>query len=57
MQLDPEQHHLTAIVLAGDRTKSDTLIAHGGAGCKALIELDGVPMVRRVFARTPQFPD
>jgi CTP:molybdopterin cytidylyltransferase MocA len=49
MQLDPEQHHLTAIVLAGDRTKKDSLIDHGGAGCKALIELDGAPMVRRVL--------
>jgi CTP:molybdopterin cytidylyltransferase MocA len=50
MQLDPDQHKMTAIVLAGDRNKKDSLIDHGGAGCKALIELDGVPMVRRVLA-------
>jgi GTP:adenosylcobinamide-phosphate guanylyltransferase len=49
MQLDPETHHLTALVLAGDRTKSDSLIDHSDAACKALIDLDGVPMVRRVL--------
>lgn len=49
MQLDPETHHMTSIVLAGDRTKADSLIHHSGAGCKALIDIDGVPMVRRVL--------
>jgi len=49
MQLDPEQHRMTAIVLAGDRTKNDSLIAHSGVGCKALIDIDGTPMVRRVL--------
>jgi CTP:molybdopterin cytidylyltransferase MocA len=49
MQLDPETHHMTAIVLAGDRSKQDSLINHSGAGCKALIDIDGVPMVRRVL--------
>ena len=49
MQLDPETHQMTAIVLAGDRTKADSLINHSAAGCKALIELDGQPMVRRVL--------
>lgn len=49
MQLDPETHHLTAIVLAGDRTKADSLIHHTDADSKAMIDLDGTPMVRRVL--------
>ncbi|MEM9254118.1 MAG: nucleotidyltransferase family protein [Pseudomonadota bacterium] len=49
MQLDPETHQMTAIVLAGDRTKSDSLINHTEAGSKAMIDLDGTPMVRRVL--------
>ena len=50
MQLDLERFHLTAIVLAGDRTKKDSLIDHSGAACKALIDIDGIPMVHRVLA-------
>lgn len=49
MQLDLDQHHFTSIVLAGDRSKSDSLIDHSGVSCKALIDIDGVPMVRRVI--------
>lgn len=49
MQLDPESHQMTAIVLAGDRTKADSLVNESPAGCKALIDIDGVPMVRRVL--------
>jgi len=49
MHLDPEQHQMTAIVLAGDRTKADSLIDHSEAGCKAMIDIDGLPMVRRVL--------
>ncbi len=49
MQLDPESHQMSAIVLAGDRTKADSLVSHSPAGCKALIDIDGVPMVRRVL--------
>jgi len=49
MQLDPETHQMTAIVLAGDRTKADSLINHANAGSKAMIDLDGIPMVRRVL--------
>ena len=49
MQLDPDTHHMTAIVLAGDRTKADSLINHTQAGSKAMIDLDGTPMVRRVL--------
>ncbi|MEP6162283.1 MAG: nucleotidyltransferase family protein [Halieaceae bacterium] len=40
---------MAAIVLAGDRTKADSLINHSAAACKALIDIDGVPMVRRVL--------
>ena len=49
MQLDPESHQMVAIVLAGDRTKADSLINHTEAGSKAMIDLDGTPMVRRVL--------
>jgi CTP:molybdopterin cytidylyltransferase MocA len=49
MQLDPDQHRMTAIVLAGDRSKKDSLIDHSGVSCKALIDIDGKPMVRRVL--------
>ncbi len=40
---------MVAIVLAGDRTKADSLINHTEAGSKAMIDLDGTPMVRRVL--------
>ena len=49
MHLNPEQHQLTSIVLAGDRTKADSLINHTEAGAKAMIDIDGTPMVRRVL--------
>ena len=49
MPLNPEQHQMTAIVLAGDRTKADSLINHSKVGAKAMIDLDGMPMVRRVL--------
>ena len=41
MQLDPETHQMTAIVLAGDRTKADSLNNHSQVGSKAMIDLDG----------------
>ena len=50
MQLDPLDHQMTAIVLAGDRSKADSLIDHSDADCKALIDIDGTPMVRRVLS-------
>ena len=49
MQLDPETHQMTAIVLAGDRTKMDSLVNHSEVGAKAMIDIDGLPMVRRVL--------
>ena len=49
MHLDPETHQMTAIVLAGDRTKSDSLVDHSQVGAKAMVDIDGLPMVRRVL--------
>ncbi|MEM6579868.1 MAG: nucleotidyltransferase family protein [Pseudomonadota bacterium] len=49
MQLNPDQYRMTSIVLAGDRTKADSLINHSKVGAKAMIDLDGMPMVRRVL--------
>jgi len=54
MYLDTDSHPLTAVVLAGDRTKKDSLINHTKVGCKALIEIDGIPMVRRVLSALQQ---
>jgi CTP:molybdopterin cytidylyltransferase MocA len=50
MHLDPDTNHFTTIILAGDRTKQDSLINHSGVSCKALIDIDGIPMVRRVIS-------
>ncbi len=47
--MQPDLDPMTAIVLAGDRSKSDALIRSSEAGCKAMIEIDGKPMVRRVL--------
>ena len=49
MQLDLDLHHFSSIILAGDRSKADSLIDHSGVSCKALIDIDGVPMVRHVI--------
>ena len=38
-----------ALVLAGDRSSSDPLVAASGRGCKALVEIDGTPMILRVL--------
>jgi len=39
-----------AIILAGERATRDALRDHCGVDCKALIEIGGVPMIRRVIA-------
>jgi GTP:adenosylcobinamide-phosphate guanylyltransferase len=39
-----------ALVLAGDRGSTDPLLARSEACCKALIEIDGTPMVLHVLA-------
>jgi CTP:molybdopterin cytidylyltransferase MocA len=44
-----ELEPMTAVVLAGDRNKQDALVQSSDAGCKAMIEIDGKPMVRRVL--------
>jgi CTP:molybdopterin cytidylyltransferase MocA len=49
MQLDIESHRMTAIVLAGDRTRNDPLAQSAAAGSKALVEIGGEPMVYRVL--------
>ena len=38
----------TAIVLAGERGAGDPLPEHAGASCKALVEIEGIPMLHRV---------
>jgi len=50
------QVQMTAIVLAGQRDGEDELAKHAGATCKALVEIDGQPMLSRVLdtlASTP----
>ena len=49
MPFDPGQDPMTAVVLAGDRSKSDALVERSGAGAKALLDLGGEPMVLRVL--------
>jgi CTP:molybdopterin cytidylyltransferase MocA len=39
----------TALVLAGDRGQRDPLVESSGACCKAMIAVDGTPMVLRVL--------
>lgn len=46
---DSQQTPFTAIVLAGQRNASDPLVQQSGACCKALIEIDGKPMLQRVL--------
>ncbi|MFV8817812.1 nucleotidyltransferase family protein [Haliea sp. E17] len=40
---------VSVVVLAGDRSKADALIRSSDAGSKAMIDIDGTPMVRRVL--------
>jgi len=49
MDAQPPGRLLTALVLAGDRSRDDPLAQASEAGCKALLEIDGIPMVRRVL--------
>ena len=44
-----QQRRFQALVLAGDRGSSDPLVAQSEACCKAMIEIDGTPMVLRVL--------
>ncbi len=49
MENPPPQNSFTAIVLAGDRGPNDPLAEAAGACCKALVEIEGTPMVLRVL--------
>lgn len=40
----------TAVVLAADRNADDPLVKNAGVCCKALVEIDGTPMLQRVIA-------
>ena len=40
----------TAIILAADRNPDDPLIQASNACCKALVEVDGIPMLQRVVS-------
>jgi molybdopterin-guanine dinucleotide biosynthesis protein A len=44
------QKSYTAIVLAGERSPGDPLVEHASACCKAMVEIDGTPMILRVLA-------
>jgi len=39
----------TAVVLAGERGPGDPLARQAGACCKAMVEIDGSPMLLRVL--------
>jgi GTP:adenosylcobinamide-phosphate guanylyltransferase len=47
--LKKQIEQMKVIVLAGDRTKADALIEASDSDCKAMIDIDGRPMVRRVL--------
>ena len=44
------QKPYTAIILAGERGPGDPLVEHASACCKAMVEIDGTPMIFRVLA-------
>jgi molybdopterin-guanine dinucleotide biosynthesis protein A len=44
------QTPFTAIILAGERGPGDPLVEHASACCKAMVEIDGTPMILRVLA-------
>lgn len=46
---DSGRQAFTALVLAGERGATDPLAQQAGVCCKALIDIDGVPMVQRVL--------
>ena len=43
------KHKFTTIVLAGERNANHPLLHKFNVGCKALIQIDGTPMVQRVL--------
>lgn len=44
------QKPYTAIILAGERGPGDPLATHASVCCKAMVEVDGTPMIIRVLA-------
>ncbi|HCS46087.1 MAG TPA: hypothetical protein DIW52_25305, partial [Pseudomonas sp.] len=48
MKSTSNQQRFNALVLAADRQANDPIAALGGAGCKALTPINGVPMLHRV---------
>jgi molybdopterin-guanine dinucleotide biosynthesis protein A len=44
----------TAVILAGERGPGDPLVKASGACCKAMIEIDGTPMILRVLQALEQ---
>jgi GTP:adenosylcobinamide-phosphate guanylyltransferase len=47
---DPPGPAFAAVVLAGERAERDALRDHTGVACKALLDIGGTPMIRRVIA-------
>ena len=41
-------NEFTAVILAADRNADDPLVQTSNACCKALVEVDGIPMLQRV---------
>ncbi len=41
-------HQFTAVILAADRNTDDPLLQASGACCKAMVKIDGAPMLERV---------
>lgn len=46
-----------ALVLAGDRTRSDPVAAAAGVSCKAAVPAAGIPLLARVLATLRSVPD
>ena len=49
MNAKGSDRRFAAVVLSGDRSGSDPLVVASGRGCKALVEIDGTPMILRVL--------
>ncbi|MBE0454883.1 nucleotidyltransferase family protein [Roseovarius autotrophicus] len=49
-ETDPQASDFAAVILAGERDARDALRDHAGVASKALIEIDGQPMIARVIA-------
>ena len=45
----PEMSRFTAVLLAGDRGPDDPVAEHAGTSCKAIVDIEGRPMITRVL--------